>query len=147
MPSDVCPPVACSSSSRSPNGAAAGYRQRLERPERERTIALDQQTFIEGAQLTLSLARRPREALRGALGAAERDARKGEPAEQVVPVAVRGQQPTGGREARLLDERREGIELLWEDRRVDHEDLCGRTLPHRRPPRAGRGRSRGRSRS
>ena len=75
--------------------AAAGDGQRLDRAERERTGALDQQVLVELAQLALGFAGRCPQPLGGALGAAERDAGKGEPPEQVVPVAVRGQQPAG----------------------------------------------------
>ena len=117
------------------DGAAARDGQRLDRPEREWTVALDQQVFVEGAKLALSFAWRGPKALGGALGTAERDAGEGEPPEHVVPVAVRGKQSAGSGKPGLLDERRQGVQLVGKHGRVDHEGLCARLavldlLPH-----------------
>src|SRR5271155_5315655 len=105
------------------DGAAAGDGQRLDRAERERTGPLDQQVLVKRAQLALSFARRCPQALRRALCTAERDAGEGEPAEQMVPVAVRGKQPAGTREPGLLEQRRKRLELVGKNGRVDHEGL------------------------
>ena len=132
--------------------AAPGDGQRLDRPERERTGPLDQQVLVERAQLALGFARRGPQALGGALRAAERDAGEGEPPEQVVPVAVRGEQPAGRGEAGLLEQRGQRFELLGQDGRVDHEGLGAaiasppgsitRTGLSSSPPPPARGRSR-----
>ena len=82
--------------------------------------------LVERAQLALGLARSARQALGGALRAAQRDAGEGEPPEQVIPVAVRREQPARRGEAGLLEQRRQRVELVGEHRRVDHEALAGR---------------------
>ena len=60
--------------------------------------------------------------LGGRLGTAQRRPGEGQPAEQVVPVAVGGQQPGDGKLG-LLEHARAAPELLGVDRRVDHEAL------------------------
>jgi hypothetical protein len=59
----------------------AGDRERLNRAQRERAGAVDQQFFIEGAQLPLGFPRRARETLRGALGATKGNPGEGKPPE------------------------------------------------------------------
>ena len=93
MPSAVCPSVGCSSSSSSPTSSVPGHRQRLDLAERQRPLALDVVLVVERAQLALGrpgLGGQPRG---GRLRAAERRAGEREAAEQVVPVAVRDEQP------------------------------------------------------
>ena len=108
--------------------AAPRHWQRLHRAERQRARALDHQLFIEVAQLPLGFAGRCLQSLRGALGASQRQLGERQAPEQVIPVAVRGQQPAGGGELRLLKQRRQRVELVGQDRRIDHERLAGRAV-------------------
>lgn len=103
--------------------ATPRHRQSLERSKREWTSALDQQRFVERSELTLSYARCRSESFSGTLGASEREAGEGKPAQQMIPVGVRGEQPTGTGKPSLLEQRWKGVELVWEHWRVDHERL------------------------
>ena len=78
---------------------------------------------VERAQLALGLAGRGRQPLRGGLGAAERRVGPDEAAEDVVPVAVGGEQ-AGDLPARLRKDGGQCLELLREDGRVDDERLA-----------------------
>ena len=100
----------------------ARHRQPLRARQRERARALDVEALVEVAQLALGGAGRVHEAPRGGVGAAERRVGEGVAAEQVIPVGVRGQQPDDV-EAGLLGERRQQLELVRQDRRVDAERL------------------------
>ena len=99
-----------------------GDRQRLDLAERQWTRARDVMRLVERAQLALSHSGLAREPRRAGLGHAHGGLREGEAPEQVVPVGVGRQQPGDG-EARLLDERRQGLELGRQHGRVDHERL------------------------
>ncbi len=106
----------------------ARHRQRLQRAERERRGALDHQFFVELAQPSLGLPRPGFQARDGALRAPQRQPRERQAPEQVVPVAVGGEQPARLREAGLAQQPRQRVELFREHRRVDHEHLrlaCG----------------------
>ena len=100
-----------------------GHGQRLQRAKPERHRAIDGELFVEGAQGSLRLPGARGQTPRGALRAAERETREGEAPEQVVPVAVGRQQTAGRRELRLREQRREGLQLFWENGRVDHKRL------------------------
>src|SRR5258708_1953398 len=81
---------------------ASGDRERLETVERQRRPVLHVVLLVERLQLASGLRRIGRERRRGALTAAERRVREGVATEQVVPVAVRRQQPGDGK-AGLLE--------------------------------------------
>ena len=93
--------------------------------ERQRAGPLDVVLLVELAQLALRRAGLAVQALRGRLADAQRRLREREAAEQVVPVAVRGEQPGDG-EARLLGDGGQDLELVGQDRRVDAERLVAR---------------------
>ena len=135
IPSAVCPPAGCSSSSRVADVAAPGHGQRLHRAERERPRALDHELLVEGAQLALRLAglepagarRCPRHSRAPRRG--RRAARAGGPSRRASPAArwARGSRPA--RAARAAASSSSGS-----TRRVDHEGLAGRRdVPARRP--------------
>ena len=79
--------------------------------------------LVEGAQLALGFTGRCPHALGGALRASECDTGEGEPPEQMVPVTMRGEQTARGREAGLLEQRWQRIELIGQDRGIDHKRL------------------------
>ncbi len=103
--------------------AAARHGQRLERSERQRAPALDVELFVEAAQLALDGAGTGGQSRGGALGHTQGNGGERQAAQQVVPVAVRGQQAAGRWKAGLLEQGRQRVELIWQDRRVDHERL------------------------
>ena len=74
--------------------------------------------LVEVAQLALGAAGLALQRAARGLRDAERRRREGEPAEQVVPVAVRREQPDDA-EARLRGDRRQQLELVRQHRRVD----------------------------
>ena len=88
----VWPSAGCSSSSCSPTSSVPGHRQRLDLAERQRPLALDVVLGVERAQLARRVAGLAGQPRRGRLRAAERRVRERQAAEQVVPVAVRGEQ-------------------------------------------------------
>ena len=66
----------------------ARHRQRLNLPERERRWPFNVVLLVERTQLPRSRTGFGRKAGRTGLSAAKRKGRKGEPAEQVIPVSV-----------------------------------------------------------
>ena len=78
--------------------------------------------------MRMRFTRRGAQALSGTLGAAECHTGEGEAPEQVIPVAVRGEQPAWRGEPGLLQERRQSVQLIWEDWGVDHECLASRVV-------------------
>ena len=101
---------------------ASGDGQRLDLAEAQRRRALDVVLLVELAQLALGGARLAGQAGGGRLRDAERSSGEGEPAEDVVPVAVGCEQAAGG-EAGLLQDGRQDLELVRVDGRVDDEAL------------------------
>ncbi len=91
--------------------AVARHRQRLHRPERQRRGTGEVVALVEVAQLALGLAGVSAQPRGRGLGDTERRVREGEAAEQVIPVAVGGEQPAGA-EAGLLEQRRQQLELV-----------------------------------
>ncbi len=132
IPSGVWPAVGCSSSSPVGDVQTAGHGQALQRAEGQRPGALDVELFVEVPQPALRLPRVLRQALDGALGASEGEPRERQAAEQMVPVAVGGEQPARLGEAGLSQQPRERVELFREHGRVDHEHLrlAGGLLQH-----------------
>ena len=122
-----------------PDAAAAGDRQRLNLAEPERPAALDVVLVVEVAQRALGRPRLGTQALERRLRDSERRLREGQAPEQVVPVAVRGQQADDP-EAGLPGDLGQRLELAREDRRVDAERLAAAADERaRRPPRRRRG--------
>ena len=125
MPSSVWPSVGCSSSSRSPipqwpgTGSACGAGSVSGRGP------LDVVLLVEVAQLALRRARLVAQPRRARLGDAQRRVGERVAAEQVVPVDVR-RQAADDAEVRLLRDRRQQLELVGQDRRVDAERLVAR---------------------
>jgi hypothetical protein len=112
-----------------------GHRQRLHVAQRQRPRALDVVLLVELPQRALGVAglgsqSRHRRLRRAEGGLGERQA-----AQDVVPVAVRAQQARQ-RPAGLREDRRQRVELVLKDRRVDDEALPfvaqdrARGLPH-----------------
>ena len=101
---------------------AARHRQLLDAAQAQRRATLHVVLLVEAAQLALGLPGGAAQALGRALRQAERGLGKHRSGEQMVPVAVGGQQPGHGK-AGLLEDRREGLELIRVDRRVDDEAL------------------------
>ena len=89
-----------------------------------RVASGDVRLLVELTELALGGARLGCEPLRGRFAAAERRSGECFAPEQVVPVAVRAEQP-GGLPARLGEHHRQRVELLGQDRRVDDEALGG----------------------
>ena len=84
--------------------------------------------LVEVAQLALGVAGLVAQPQRGRLRHAERRLGERVAAEQVVPVGVRDEQPDDA-EGRLLGDRRQDLELVGEDRRVDAERLLAASGP------------------
>ncbi len=102
--------------------AASRDRQRLHRSEGQRAGTRHVVLVVEVAQGPSRRPRLRRQPGRGRLGAPQRRVGEGQPAEQVIPVAVRGEQAAEG-EPRLLHQRRQDLQLVGIDRRVDDERL------------------------
>ena len=102
---------------------AARYVEPLGGRQGERPRPLDVELLVERPQLALGGARLVHQPGRARLRAAQRRLGKRVAAEQVVPVRVRGEQADDA-EARLLGHRRQDLELVREDRRVDAEGLA-----------------------
>ena len=101
----------------------ARHRQPLGARQGERPRALDVVLLVELAHRALGGPGLVDQPAGRRLGAAERRLGEGVAAEQVVPVGVRGEQADHG-EAGLLGERRQDLELVGQDRRVDAERLA-----------------------
>ena len=109
----------------SPSPQYPGHRQRLDLAERERRRPLDVVALVEVAQFALGRRRLGAQTRGRRLRHAERGAGKRQPPEQVVPVAVGGQQPAEA-EPGLVEQDRQRVELVGIDGRVDHERLTAR---------------------
>ncbi len=109
-----------------------GHGQTLERAEGQWPGSLEVELFVEVPQLPLGLPGALRQPLDGALGAPEGQPGERQAAEQMVPVAVGGEQPARLREAGLAEQARQRVELFREHGRVDHERLrlAGGLLQH-----------------
>jgi len=105
------------------DAAAPGHGEQLNRGERQRAATFEIELLVEGPQLSLCGAGLGAQALGGALGAAQRRLRKCKRAEQVIPVGMGRQQTVRRRKGRLLDQRRQQLELFRQDRRIDDERL------------------------
>ena len=95
--------------------AVPGRGQALDLPESERTRPAHVMGLVEGPQLALGGTGLGREAVGRRLGAADRGVREGQAAQQVIPVAV-GDEQTREREAGLLEQRWQHLELVGVDR-------------------------------
>ena len=110
-----------------PDPAVAGDRQRLHLAERQRALARQVVLLVERAQIALRRAGLGRQSGGRRLGHPDCGLRERQAAEQVVPVGVRRQQAGHGK-ARLLGQRRHGLELRRQHGRVDRERLV--PAPH-----------------
>ncbi len=114
---------------------APGHRQLLGRAEAERPLAADVVLGVGVAQFALSRSRLGSQSRRGRTAHPEGEVGKGEPSEQVVEVAVGGQQGLD-LESGLARQRGERLELVGEVGRVDEHGLG----PGARVARLGSGR-------
>src|SRR5579875_3833938 len=105
------------------------HRERLHARKRKGPLALDVVALVEPAQLARGRARRGGQPPRGLLARAERGLREGEPAEQMVPVAMGDEEP-GDREGRPLQDVGQRFKLVRVDRRVDQEALLAAAYGH-----------------